>query len=122
VWPGVFAIVGLLLITACQEPAEIDSEGPLCRDLSESECIDSAACNLVQPDGPDTPYICGSPEDHCGSLFRQRDGSKSTCESKPGCTFVEQQCYCAPETTCVCSGGPPSQCVADSDPSAVNIK
>ena len=106
------AIVGLLLVTACDDSVEIEPGGPLCRDFSELECIDSAACNLTQPDGPDTPYICGSPQDHCGSLFPQGNGTEVMCESKPDCKFVKQKCYCPPKVVCLCSGGPPSQCVA----------
>jgi hypothetical protein len=111
VWITLLLIGSLFLIAACQDAVDAGSEGPSCLDLSESECIDSAACTLTQPDGVNTAYVCGSPPDHCGSLFRQRDGAKSACETKTGCEFVEPACYCPPEQVCSCSGGPPRQCV-----------
>lgn len=77
-----------------------------CAALSELACIDSADCTLRQE--AEGTYACAAPADDCERGFAQRGGRREDCPE--GCDFVPARCYCAPDVTCVCGGGPPASC------------
>ena len=80
-----------------------------CHELSETECLKSAACTLTknkQAQG----YQCLPARDHCELMFRQIDGTREICESKQGCKFIPSNCYCPPNSLCACGGGEPALC------------
>ncbi len=79
-----------------------------CTSLSELACIDSPECTLSLVEGG--RYTCGEPVSECEIGFIQHNASAERCAE--GCTFVPAKCYCAPDVTCICGGGPPAQCVA----------
>jgi hypothetical protein len=78
--------------------------------LTELACIDSVDCTLAVADGS-PEYFCRDAEGPCETGFRQRGDGADACEAKPGCRFVPGRCYCSPDVTCICGGGPPPQCV-----------
>ena len=88
----------------------IESASAGCAALSELACIDSAECTLRQVEGG---YACTDPRSDCEIGFVQRGGRREDCAGE-GCVYQPANCYCAPDVTCVCGGGPPAQCVAAS--------
>jgi hypothetical protein len=90
-------------------PPPSSSEGA-CSSLKELACIDSADCTLAVAEGS-REYFCRDAEGPCETGFRQRGDGADACEAKPGCRFVPGRCYCSPDVTCICGGGPPPQCV-----------
>lgn len=98
------------LAAACGDsssPTEVDA----CTVLSESRCLESVACTLVQP-APLAPYVCRAAADSCEAGFRQTIDPADRCEAEAGCVFDPGECYCPPGLVCFCSGGPPPQCRA----------
>lgn len=81
-----------------------------CESLGEMQCITSPACTLVLA-GEQLGYLCRPAEGRCELGFHQHGDSAEACEAEEGCRFVPGQCYCSPDVTCVCGGGPPPQCV-----------
>ncbi|HEX9734430.1 MAG TPA: hypothetical protein VGG06_20860 [Thermoanaerobaculia bacterium] len=122
----IFGIVVLALLgLACGAPSAPNTSAPdpvtepeadACASLDEMQCITSAECTLILPEGG-REYRCRTAEGRCEQGFRQYDGDAEACEAKEGCRFVPGQCYCSPDVTCICGGGPPPQCVeAAADP------
>lgn len=118
VLPG---LVFVLLALACgaQSPPNPRPEpepepSDACAALDEMQCITSDECTLVLPEG-EREYRCRAAEGRCETGFRQHDGDAESCEAKEGCRFVPGQCYCSPDVTCICGGGPPPQCVEADD-------
>ena len=85
------------------------SEGKVCDQMSEQECLASAACTLTRNETAHG-YQCRFAKDHCELLFRQSEENRESCEAKPECTYVPTSCYCPPGVTCECRGGEPAQC------------
>lgn len=81
-----------------------------CARLDELTCVTSAECTLNQAE--DKSYFCAAPASACEEGFVQRSANGEACGA--GCTFIPALCYCSPDVTCVCGGGPPAQCVASS--------
>ncbi len=96
----------------CNGPSSprIPSPERECASLTESLCILSAQCTLVLASQLPGSYLCRPARNACEAGFIQRTGTRETCEEKPGCTFQPGFCYCPPDLTCVCGGGPPPQC------------
>jgi hypothetical protein len=102
-----------------QEPMALDvnradmkgftSEGKVCANMSEQECLSSAACTLTKSEKTHG-YQCRFANDHCEMLFRQSEENRENCEAKTGCVYVPASCYCPPNVSCKCSGGKPAQC------------
>jgi len=84
-------------------------EGKLCAQMTEQECLSSAACTLSRNETAHG-YQCRFAKDHCELLFRQSEGNRESCEDKSGCVYVPASCYCPPDATCECTGGEPAQC------------
>ncbi|MDH3402664.1 MAG: hypothetical protein OEP45_03540 [Acidobacteriota bacterium] len=82
-----------------------------CDARDELACLDSSDCTLRQAE--DKTYYCAEPASACEEGFVQSSATAEACVGE-GCTFVPAVCYCAPDVTCVCGGGPPAQCVAAS--------
>jgi hypothetical protein len=81
-----------------------------CENFTELQCINSADCTLHQLGATVAGYVCKAAADLCEKGFKQKSGTRADCESKDGCVFIPQNCYCAPDVICRCGGGPPSQC------------
>lgn len=92
--------------------------GSQCQSLSERECLESTQCDLVQV-AVHGAYECRASVNRCAIGFRQggEGDIKQQCESQTGCKFVPASCFCPPDLTCACGGGPPPQCVDGSPPS-----
>jgi len=88
---------------------EFTSEGKVCAQMTEQQCLASAACNLSKNETAEG-YQCRFAKDHCELLFRQSESTKENCEDKTGCVYVPASCFCPPDATCECSGGEPAQC------------
>ena len=84
-------------------------EGKLCAQMTEQECLSSAACTLSRNETAHG-YQCRFAKDYCELLFRQLEGTRESCEDKTGCVYVPASCYCPPDATCECTGGKPAQC------------
>jgi hypothetical protein len=98
------AICALLAFSTVATSAES------CEKLTELQCINSADCTLHQRGARGSHYSCEAAANACERGFKQKSGTQADCESKTGCIFVPQSCYCAPDVICRCGGGPPSQC------------
>lgn len=85
------------------------SEGKTCAQMTEQECLSSAACTLTRNETAHG-YQCRFAKDYCELLFRQSEENRESCETKTGCVYVPASCYCPPDVTCKCSGGEPAQC------------
>lgn len=85
--------------------------GGACGQLQELACISSDRCTLVVAGDGSREYLCRDATGRCEIGFRQHGDVAEACESKPGCRFVPGRCYCSPDVTCICGGGPPPQCV-----------
>jgi hypothetical protein len=81
-----------------------------CEKLTELQCINAPDCTLHQRGTTGSDYSCEAPANACEQGFKQKSGTRADCESKAGCVFVPQNCYCAPDVICRCGSGPPSQC------------
>jgi hypothetical protein len=92
------------------EPLVNGGSQAACSEMGELACITSAECTLKQAE--DKSYFCAAPASACEEGFVQRSASAESCGA--GCTFVPAQCYCSPDVTCICGGGPPAQCLAGS--------
>lgn len=106
-------VVPLFAAVCAVHAAALRADAPkACAQLSEEECIDSAACTLEHL-GAHGKYACREARGRCETGFRQGGGGdiRQACESKPGCTFKPGSCYCPPRLSCFCGGGPPAQCV-----------
>ncbi len=104
-----FLTVVLVVATSCAGSAN----GPACGGSSEGECIAAGECTLLLVSDRPGDYVCVATRNACEAGFVQRDASAAACEQKAGCRFVPAECYCPPDLTCVCGGGPPAQCVPD---------
>ena len=107
-------LLGLLLLTACkssQAPVEPAPEPVVvaptptdaCAALDESACWQDASC-ILDASG------CHSPATRCETGFSQ--SAPSECTNKPGCSLVQEPCFCPPDVTCICGGGAPPTCVS----------
>ncbi|MEJ2653218.1 MAG: hypothetical protein P8173_15915 [Gammaproteobacteria bacterium] len=85
------------------------SEGKVCAQMTEQECLSSAACTLTKNETTHG-YQCRFAKDYCELLFRQSAENRESCEAKTGCVYVPASCYCPPDVKCECSGGEPAQC------------
>jgi len=97
-------------LAACDSPTT-PSADESCARLTELSCLESTACTLVQ-DAPSS-YTCRSAANACEAGFRQTIDSADDCEAESGCAFDPGECYCPPGLVCICSGGPPPQCVTE---------
>ena len=97
-------------IGLCFALSSVEATADNCEELAELHCINSAECTLHQLGGAGTGYECKSAKNLCERGFKQKSGTVVECESKSGCVFVTQSCYCAPDVICRCGGGAPSQC------------
>ena len=114
-----YLVLMLILALASCVTTSPEPEGVICADLAEIECLKSAACTLEYPPETDLQILCRLSANYCDSTFRQYDGTRAQCESKPGCQFFPAQCDCAPAIECDCSNFPPARCalaIADRDP------
>lgn len=91
-------------------PTSAPAPADACAGLDEMQCITSDDCTLILV-AEERGYLCRPAEGPCERGFQQRDGSAESCEAKAGCHFVPGHCYCSPDVTCICGGGPPPQCV-----------
>ena len=98
------------VIAACAEPAS-------CSEATEHECLQSTQCTLVQT-RVHGKYTCRTAIGHCEIGFRQSADYdiQNDCEAKLGCVFKIANCFCPPNLTCACGGGPPAQCVERKKP------
>ena len=97
--------------TAGEVAATSDStteEASNCAGLDQLGCIDSPDCTLRQLE--DKSYACTDPQSDCEIGFLQRGGRRDDCAE--GCDYSPARCYCSPDVTCVCGGGPPALCQA----------
>jgi hypothetical protein len=92
-----------------EEPGEEPQES--CSELAETPCRKSPDCTLVQDESQGSGYLCRAAQGPCEQGFRQEGNSREECEEREGCRFEPGDCYCPPEVTCVCGGGPPPRCV-----------
>jgi hypothetical protein len=92
-------------------PPVLPSDGGACARLTELACIDSDRCTLAVTEDGSREYVCREAAGPCETGFRQRGNDADACEAKSGCRFVPGRCYCSPDVTCICGGGPPPQCV-----------
>lgn len=90
-------------------PQSITSEEKHCAEMTERECLASAACTLTKNE-TGAEYQCRFAKDPCELMFRQSEGTRESCEAKTECVYVPASCYCPPDTACECSGGEPAQC------------
>ena len=86
-----------------------------CETQTELACIDSVRCTLELAEDDSREYRCRDAEEPCETGFRQSGGDAEACEAKPGCRFVPGRCYCSPDVTCICGGGPPAQCAEEEE-------
>jgi N-acetylmuramoyl-L-alanine amidase len=110
-------LLGLLLFTACkssqtQVELQLQPQTPIvvapiptdaCAALDDSACWADASC-ILDASG------CHSPVTRCETTFVQ--GGTSACDSEPGCSLIQQPCFCPPGRVCVCGGGAPPTCTA----------
>ena len=94
----------------CFAFSSTEASAQSCDELTELRCIAAAECTLHQVADAGNGYVCKVAANMCEHGFKQKSGTRSDCESKTGCVFVPQSCYCAPDVICFCGGGPPSQC------------
>jgi len=99
-----FVFTVLLLWTVCAKSAD------QCEQLTELQCIESGTCTLEQTGGRDSDYRCRAAKNFCEEGFNQRTGREEECESRSGCVYQPQECYCSPDVLCLCGGGPPATC------------
>jgi len=104
-----------LFVAVVSHAHDVHAEAKSCGTISVLECLHSAECTLV-PTDQRGKYTCRAAVGHCEVGFMQEaEGDiKQQCESKPGCEFQPGSCFCPPDKTCVCGGGPPAQCVESS--------
>jgi len=100
--PSISILIMSLLLIFSTAQAEITCEG-----LTELGCINSAACTLEKSG---SEYQCRTAINDCEKGFIQRVDGVSECESKQGCIYQPQNCYCPPDVICRCGGGKPSSC------------
>jgi hypothetical protein len=81
-----------------------------CEKQTEFQCINAPDCTLHHRSTTGGDYSCEASANTCEQGFKQKTDTRADCESKAGCIFVPQICYCAPDLLCRCGGGPPSQC------------
>jgi len=79
-----------------------------CALLSHNACLDSEECSLILNE--QKQLVCKRSMNHCDVGFIQRSDTKESCETKQGCVYVSEPCFCPPGIFCVCSGGQLSQC------------
>ncbi len=107
-------LLSLLLFTACKpSPAPVQpppvpvvmppTPTDACSGLDDVACWTDRSCIL-------DASSCHSPATRCETGFSQ--GAPSSCEEKPGCTLVQEPCFCPPDVVCVCGGGAPPTCVS----------
>jgi hypothetical protein len=109
-----FEVGMLCYVTPIDMPSGSDADGPdemlpdmvYCAELDEAGCYESDRC-VVDLITRTLLYECRPAENECEQGFIQAKGEK-TCDS--GCGFIPASCYCPPDVTCVCGGGPPSAC------------
>ena len=80
-----------------------------CEDLGEKACLDSENCTLALIEER-KQYQCRAVKNECEQGFRQRGGTQVDCEAKADCHYTPGKCYCEPDLTCICGGGPPPLC------------
>lgn len=90
------------------QPRAAGSEPFDCAALDELGCLDSAECTLRQRE--DKTYVCTPATSDCERGFLQSAGRREDCPAD--CGYSPAQCYCSPDVTCVCGGGPPALCLA----------
>ncbi|MDY7093962.1 MAG: hypothetical protein SX243_13425 [Acidobacteriota bacterium] len=105
--------------TAPEAPPAEDAEAQeaACLSLAQTPCTKSPDCTLVQDESAESGYRCRAAQGPCEEGFRQQGSTQEDCESREGCRFEPARCYCPPEVTCVCGGGPPARCVEAGAPS-----
>jgi len=83
-----------------------------CEQLSHSACLGSEQCSLVVNEMINDPktFVCRRSTNRCDTGFVQHSDTKESCESRPGCAYISDPCFCPPDVTCICNGGPPPQC------------
>jgi len=92
----------------------LGSSEPACVLLAPKMCLQSPKCTYIlsnESDEQDERYLCREAANHCEQGFDQLQGSKQSCESKPGCLFVPGHCNCLEAQPCDCQGKNPTQCV-----------
>ena len=111
---------GLLLILGAAGCNFFDDEDDedfdlLCGAMQPLACLDSAVCTLdlvtsSQPSAGD--FRCRAARGPCESGFRQATDGPKECESREGCDYFAEPCFCPPdpEILCFCAGGAPPSC------------
>ena len=91
-----------------------------CDQLAAIDCATSTDC-MYQKIGEADQYACVAPTNRCQIGFSQggaNDSAKASdiCQSRPGCSYVPAgECYCPPNVDCICGGGTPPDCAADTN-------
>lgn len=78
--------------------------------VKQMACLDSPTRMLVASSMSVTGYRCRPANNHCEQGFVQSEHRGTECESKPGCAFYAERCFCPPGAICVCAGGAPPTC------------
>ncbi|MCF6336699.1 MAG: hypothetical protein L3J84_01925 [Gammaproteobacteria bacterium] len=83
-----------------------------CEQLSHSACLNSEQCSLVVNEiiNDSKTLVCRRSMSHCDTGFIQRSDTKESCESRQGCMYISDPCFCPPDVLCICNGGQPPQC------------
>lgn len=98
------------------EPAESEDAATAdCAALGELACLAPNDCVLVAAGESGDGYVCRPAENDCERDFDQRNPDADACAAREGCTYDGGSCYCPPDVTCICGGGPPPRCHAAGD-------
>ncbi len=75
-----------------------------CGRLSEADCWKARPTCVLVYGGKQDAYICRASQNECERL------DASACTKAGQCFYDPGFCYCPPELTCGCGGGPPPLC------------
>lgn len=108
---SLMCLQALVVLSTLSVIATAETSAESCEELAELQCIEAADCTLHQDAGRGSAYRCRAAANACERGFEQKSGAPEDCESKAGCVYVPQDCYCAPDVICRCAGGPPRRCL-----------
>ncbi|MCK6513254.1 hypothetical protein L6R29_25265 [Myxococcota bacterium] len=75
-----------------------------CGRLSELDCWKARPQCILVYGGQQDRYVCRATQNECEKL------DAAACAEASQCFFDPGFCYCPPDVTCICGGGPPPLC------------
>lgn len=93
-----------------------DDRDLLCPALEPMACLESAVCTLelaAASQSSAVEYSCRAARGYCETGFRQIIDNRDVCDSRAGCDYITEPCFCPPDPRilCLCSGGAPPTCI-----------